>query len=147
MELYQSITTQNVSTEVKFDVMQRAMASCLKLNMGCERKSIPPLLDSGSQVTLICQSYSEREILPHIVPLSGEKAEAHQLLQLTAANNGKLSVSMYIELDLDFLGIMVSNGGVLITQEPNELLDECHKTKLPHTIGWNLIQLAYQVFV
>ena len=37
--------------------------------------------------------------------------------------------------------------GVLITQEPNELLDECHKTKLPGIIGWNLIKLAYQVFI
>ena len=46
--------------------------------------------------------------------------------QLTAANHGKLPMSMYIELDLDFLGIVVPKVGVLITEEPNELLDECH---------------------
>ena len=53
------------------------------------------------------------------------KAETHQLM---AANNGKLPMSMYVELDLDFFGIMVPNVEVLITQESNELLDECHKT-------------------
>ena len=37
--------------------------------------------------------------------------------------------------------------GVLITQEHNELLDTCHRTKLPGVIGWNLIKLAYEVFV
>ena len=37
--------------------------------------------------------------------------------------------------------------GVLITQEPNELLDPCHKTRLPGMVGWNLIKLAYEVFV
>ena len=37
--------------------------------------------------------------------------------------------------------------GVLVTQEPNELLESCHKTKLPGVVGWNLIKLAYQVFV
>ena len=37
--------------------------------------------------------------------------------------------------------------GVLITKEPNELLDDHHKTKLPGSVGWNLIKLAYQVFV
>ena len=57
----------------------------------------------------------EQEILPHIKPSDEEKAEAHQLFQLTAANNEKLPVSMYVELDLDFLGIVVPKVGVLIT--------------------------------
>ena len=54
---------------------------------------------------------------------------------------------MYVELDLNFLGIVVPKVGVLITQEPNELLESRHKTKLPGMVGWNLIKLAYQVFV
>ena len=66
------------------------MATCPRINMGCGRKVIPSLLDSGSQVTLIHQSFFEQEILPHIEPTNGEKAKAHQLFQLTAANNGKL---------------------------------------------------------
>ena len=37
--------------------------------------------------------------------------------------------------------------GVLITQEPSGLLDTCHKTKLLGMVGWNLIKLAYEVFV
>ena len=59
----------------------------------------------------------------------------HQLFQLTAANHEKLPVPMYVELDLDFLGIVVPKVGVLITQDPNELLDKHHKTKLPGIIG------------
>ena len=54
---------------------------------------------------------------------------------------------MYVELDLDFLGIVVPKVGVLITQEPNELLDTCHETKLPGVVGWNLIKLAYEMIV
>ena len=64
------------------------------------------MLDSGSQVTLISQSFFEQEILPHIKPSDGEKAEAHQLFQLTAANNGKLPISMYVELDLDLWALL-----------------------------------------
>ena len=118
--LIEKISSQQVSAQIKIEVMQRAMATCPKINMGCGRKVIPSLLDSGSQVTLICQSFFEQEILPHIEPVDGEKAKAHQLFQLTAANNGKLPISMYVELDLDFLGIVVPKVGVLITQEPNE---------------------------
>ena len=140
--LLERLSSQQVSAQVKIEVMQRAMATCPKINMGCGRKVIPSLLDSGSQVTLIHQSFFEQEILPHIKPSDGEKTKAHQLFQLTAANNGKLPVSMYVELDLDFLGIVVPKVGVLITQEPNELLESCHKTKLPGVVGWNLIKLA-----
>ena len=86
-------------------------------------KGFPSLLDPGSQFTLICQSFFEQEILPHIEPTDEEKAKAHQLFQLTAANNGELPISMYVELDLDFLGIVVPKVGVLITKEPNELLE------------------------
>ena len=88
--LMEKISSQQVSAQVKIEVMQRAVATCPKINMGCGRKKIPSLLDSGSQVTLICQSFFEQEILPHIKPSDGEKANAHQLFQLTAANDGKL---------------------------------------------------------
>ena len=89
----------------------------------------------------------EQEILSHTKPSDGEKAEAHQLFQLTAANNGKLPISMYVELNLDFLGIVVPKVGICITQEPTELLHTHHKTKLPGVVGWNLIKLVYEVFI
>ena len=114
---------------------------------GCGRKRILSLLDSGSQVSLIHQSYLKQEILPLIIPSSKEKAEAYQLFQLPAANNGNLPVSMYLELDLDFWGVIVPKVGFLIIQEPNKLLGDCHKTKLPSVIGWNLMKLVYQVFI
>ena len=55
--LMEKISSQQVSAQVKIEVMQRAMATCPRINMGCGRKMIPSLLDSGSQVTLICQSF------------------------------------------------------------------------------------------
>ena len=118
VELIESISSQDVSAQIKFKVMQRAVATCPKVNMGCGRKRILSLLDSGSQGTLIHQSYFKWEILHHIIPSSGEKAEAHQLFQLTAANNGKLPISMCVELDLNFLGIVAPKVGVLITKNP-----------------------------
>ena len=145
--LIEKFSSQQVFAQIKIEVMQRAMATCPKVNMGCGRKRIPSLLDSGSQATLIYQSFFEQKILPHIKPSNREKAEVYQLFQLTAANNGKLPISMYVEFDLEFLGIVVPKVGVLITQEPNELLDTCHKTKLPGMIGWNLIKLACEVFI
>ena len=95
--LIETISSQNVSAEVKFEVMQRTVATCPKVNMGYGRKMIPSLLDSGSQVTLIYQSYFKWKILPHIRASGGEMAETYQVLQLTATNHGKLPMSMYVE--------------------------------------------------
>ena len=73
--------------------------------------------------------------------------EGRSLSAVSAANLGKLLMSMYVELDLDFFGVIVPKVGVFITQEPNKLLNDCHKTKLLGVIGWNLIKMAYRVFV
>ena len=75
--LMEKISSQQVSAQVKIEVMQRAVATYPRINMGCGRKMIPSLLDSGSQVTLIHQSLFEQEILPHIKPSDGEKAKMH----------------------------------------------------------------------
>ena len=107
----EKISSQQVSAQVKIEVMQRAMATCPKLNMGCGRKVIPSLLDSGSQVTLIHQSFFEQEILPHIKPADGEKAKAHQLFQLTAANNWKLPISMYVDWIWIFWALLCQKWG------------------------------------
>ena len=46
--LMEKISSQQVSAQVKIEVMQRAVETCPKINMGCGRKKIPSLLDSGS---------------------------------------------------------------------------------------------------
>ena len=109
--LLERLSCQQVSAQVKIEVMQRAMATCPKINMGCGRKVIPSLLGSSSQVTLIRQSFFEQEILPHIKPADGEKAKAHQLFQLTAANNGKLPISMYVGVRFGFFGHCCAKSG------------------------------------
>ena len=64
---------QQVSAQVKTEIMQKAMATCPKINMGCGRKVILSLLDSGSQVTLICQSFSSRRSCPILNLQMGKK--------------------------------------------------------------------------
>ena len=54
---------------------------------------------------------------------------------------------MYTELDINFLGLKVPNVGVLIVDDPTQVLDKKHQTKLPGIVGWNLIQLSYNAFV
>ena len=105
------------------------------------------LLDSGSEVTLLWQLYFDQHILPKIKPATGEKADTHNLFKLMVANDGQMPIKMYTELDLTFLGLKVLKVGILIAEEPNQVLDKKHQTRLPGIVGWNLIWLSYDVFV
>ena len=57
-----------------------------------------------------------------------------------------MPIRMYTELDLTFWGLKVPNVGILIAEEPNQVLDKKHHTRLPGIVGWNLIQLSYDMF-
>ena len=45
------------------------------------------------------------------------------------------------------MGLKVPNVGVLIAEEPNQVLDKEHQTKLPGIVSWNLIWLSYNTFI
>ena len=96
---------------------------------------------------LLRQSYFEKHLLPKIQVATGEKAEAHQLFHLMVANDGQLPVKMYTELDVNFLELKVLNVGILIIEDPSQVLDKKHQSKLPGIVGWNLIWLSHNAFV
>ena len=54
---------------------------------------------------------------------------------------------MYTKLDINFLGLKVLNVGVLKVDDPSQVLDKKHQSKLPGIVGWNLIWLSYNAFV
>ena len=133
--------------KTKIEIMQCAVAKCPKVCIGAHGIKIPSLLDYGSEMTLLLQSYFNKYILPKIKLATGEKADVHTLFKLTVANDGQMPIKMYTELDITFLGLKVPNGGTLIAEELNHILDKKHQTKLPRIVGWNLIQLPYNVFI
>ena len=126
----------SILAKTKMEIMQRVVAKCPKVCISAHGIQIPSLLDSGSEVTWLPQSYFDQHILPKIKPATGEKANAHCLFKLTVANDGQMPIKMYTELDLTFLGLKVPKVGVLVTEEPNQVLDKKHQTRSPGIIGW-----------
>ena len=78
---------------------------------------------------------------------TSEQAKAHQLFHLTVTNDRQLPVKMYTELDITFLGLKVPNVGVLVVEDPSQVLDKKHQSKLPGIVGWNIVQLSYNGFI
>ena len=146
-ELIQLIHSSSISAGTKLEIMQHAVARSPKVCISAHGIQIPSLLDLGSDVTLLRQAYFEKHLLPKIQVAAGEKAKAHQPFHLTVANNGQLPVKMYTKLGINFLGLKEPNVGVLIIDDPSQVLDKKHQTKLSGIVGWNLIQLSYNALV
>ena len=108
-----SLSSQEISAQTKINIMQWAVTKCPNVNISIKGVQMPSLLDSGSKVSFICQSYFKEYLLPRIEIPMGEKTDAHVLFSLMAANDGQLPMKTYIELDINFWGPKVSNIGFL----------------------------------
>ena len=142
-----SISSHVILAQDKTEIMQQAVAKSPKISISSMGVQIPSLLDSGSDVSLICYSCFKEHLLPKIETHMGGKSDAHILLNLTVANDGQLPMRKYVKVDVTFGGLKVLNVGFLIIDEPNRVLDNKHQTKLPGIIAWNLIWFTYEVFV
>ena len=119
-----SISSQGILAQDKIEIIQQAAAKYPQISISSMRVQIPSLLDSGSEVSLICYSHFKEHLMPKIEDPTGEKSEAHILFNLTVANDGQLPMKKYIELDVNFLGLKVLNVGFLIIDEHNRVLDK-----------------------
>ena len=104
--------------------MQQSIKKCPKVSIYSKGVQIPLLLDSGSEVSLICQSNFKEHLMPRIETPTDEKVDAHVLFNVTEGNHGQLPMKMYTELDVNFLGLKVPNSDILILEEPYTLLDK-----------------------
>ena len=128
--------------------MKQAVASSLTVNLACMVKMLASPLDSVSMVSLVQQSYFDRNIKPKLGPARGPKANLHNLFDLKGVNGGNIPIMRYFEMDVVFLGLKECQRlGSLVVKDPSDLLQTKKKTKLPGIVIWNLIQLAYQEFV
>ena len=95
-------------------------------------------------VTLICQGYFQKNILPLLKTAIGDLKEACLLFHLSAANNWV--VSKYLEADITILGFQIPHVGFLVVKDPDTLLESQHTTQLLGVIGCNLVWLGCEEF-
>ncbi|KAK0144488.1 hypothetical protein N1851_017149 [Merluccius polli] len=98
---------------------------------------VPCLLDTGSMVTTLSESFFKQ----HFEPWGSEKLHECGWLQLSAANGLAIPYLGYLELDFVVLGELIRNKGVLIVRD---LSTPSSSTRLPGLLGMNIIQECYQ---
>lgn len=100
------------------------MAPCPHLEVGMGGVTFPCLLDTGSMVSTVIESF----FLQHFKPWGQERLQACRWLKLTAANGLAIPYTGYLELDID------PKCGVLVVRySPGmsaHFRDECHSQVL-----------------
>ena len=96
--------SSSISADTKLEILRQAVGTCPQVSLQFGEKSLPALLDSGSEVTLVRESFFHKYIEPIVASPSGDKANAHNLFKLSGMEQGQLPVSRYFELDVELLG-------------------------------------------
>ena len=144
--MLKTLSSNAVSNETKQCILKRAVLQCLSITMEFFGLKVPSLLDSGSMVMLICETYFNKHILPLLHGMVDELTEAHSLFQLSAANYQDMPVLKYFEAEVSILGFGIPSVGFLVVKDPNTVFEPQHSTQLPGVIGCNLIQLGCEEF-
>ena len=144
--MLKTLSSNSVPNETKQHVLKRAVSQCPSITMEFFGIKVLSLLDLGSMVTLICENYFNKYILPLLCGTVEELTEAHCLFWLSATNNQDMPVSKYFKADVSLLGFNVPSVGFLVVKDPNTILEPQHSTQLLGVIGCNRIQLGCEEF-
>ena len=145
--LFQSVTSNTISEQDKITILEQAMAPCPETEIQIKNNTPKSLLDSGSMVTLMTESYFEENIKPLIAGTEPGVAEAHSLFNLKGAGENHIPLSQYFACDITIGGMTIPEVGILVKTDRQLTTSKGHKTRLPLIVGCNLFRLATLKFI
>ena len=128
--------------------MEQAVAPCPEVNLKAKGTEFKSLLDFGSMVSLMNESFFRSQLASSITPMTGDKVNAHQLFNLKGVEDGQVPLSKYFEMDVEIRGFKIPQVGFLVKKDNAPLLDSKGKSsRLPAIAGCNLIRLGMEEFI
>ena len=145
--LRKEISCKTLSDTNKIDIIQQAVAPCPEIVMSVKGKPTRSLLDSGSEVTLVIESYYKEHIEHRLLPSSDSYNNSHNLFSLRGVEEGHIPLSKHFECDVEVGGQLVHRVGILVKKDKVPLVDsKGRKAKTPALLGSNLIRIAVNEF-
>ena len=94
--------------------MEEAVAPCPEIVMTIRGQTNKALLDIGSEVSLMNQSYFRKAVQPKIPPPVQGRENAHSFFHLKGVEDGRVLLCDYLTIDIEKGGMTIPNIGVLI---------------------------------
>ena len=102
--------------------MEQAVALCPEITMIIKGQKVWALLDMGSQVTLMNESYYLQNI--HLLPtVDKDHLNAHKLFNLKGVEDGCVPLTKYFLVDIQVRDRLVHDTGILVKKDNIPLTD------------------------
>lgn len=133
----------NVKEEERTMTFNKLVGSCpvVMVNMG--DVEVPCLLDTGSMVSTITESFFDE----HFNAFGKQEVGNCQWLGLKAANGLDIPYVGYVTLTVNVYGTQIPNCGVLVVKDPPTSSGQQQKKGLPGVLGMNIVRDVYYILL
>ena len=97
--------------------MEQAVGPCPKIAMIIKGHKVRALLDMGSQVTLMNESYFLQNIKQLILTVDKDHLNAHKLFNLKGVEDGCVPLIKYFSVDIQVGGRLIHDIGILVKKD------------------------------
>ena len=119
--------------------LKRLIGTCHTMEVSMGGVSVQSLIDTGSMVTTITESYFNA----HFAPLRDGDLKNCEWLGLKAANGLEIPYLGYVELDVMILGTCMPGMGILVVKDPLDVQMREKKESTPGVSGMNVLNEYY----
>ena len=131
-----------------YNIMEQAVALCPEITMIIKGQKVRALLDMGSQVTLMKESYFLQNIQQLLLTVDKDHLNAHKLFNLKGVEDGCVPLTKYFLVNIQVGGRLVHDIGVLVKKDNIPLTDsKGRSTRAPAILGCNLIRKGMEEFI
>ena len=143
-----TVTCKTLTESERYTIMEQAVAPCPEITMIIKGQKVRALLDMGSQVTLMNESYFLQNIQQLIPTVDKDHLNAHKLFNLKGVEDGCVPLTKYFSVDIQVGGRLVHNIGILVKKDNIPLTDsKGRSTRTPAILGCNLIRKGLEEFI
>ena len=143
-----TVTCKTLTETERYNIMEQAVAPCPEIFMTIKGHRIRALLDMGSEVTLMNESYYNQNIDYLIPTVEQDQLNAHKLFNLKGVEDRCVPLTKYFAVDIQVGGRLVHDIGVLVKADTVALTDSKGRTTRAQAIlGCNLIRKGMEEFI
>ena len=109
-----TVTCKTLTESERYTIMEQAVAPCPEITMIIKGQKVRALLDMGSQVTLMNESYFLQNIQQLLPTGDKDHLNAHKLFNLKGVEDGCVPLTKYFSVDIQVGGRLVHDIGILV---------------------------------
>ena len=123
-----TVMCKTLTKAERYNIMEQAVAPCPEITMIIKGQKVWALLDMGSQVTLMNESYFLQNIEQLILTVDKDHLNAHKLFNLKGVEDGCVPLTKYFSVDIQVGGRLIHDIGILVKKDSITLTNSKGRT-------------------